>query len=980
MRPAITAYTKKAFMAITFLAAALVSCASYARASAGSPQSCTTGSNCTIGEFLYDDEYIPITTATCNITSRYPSGSLFLDSVAMTAATENDGWYYHTFTTPSTTGHYRTQICCTVGTDLLCVDKSFEAVDSTTTDPDSIASAVWGYSNRTLSSFGSLISDIWGFSSRTLSSFGDLVSSIWSNSSRTLTSDELANGESIATESDLQTSSNTSITTEIEEVKETSDENRLLLEKLVNKPIIQYFLEDEAPDLGSKLVETKAVANQLYVNNQYIASKVGFLIKNWGKASNSEILDNVIELNELLGEESDIGDTRSVFGSINWIKSSWEWQEVEAIYEGAKLVKQELVAAQANLVSKRTSEFAHQELTSSFSNFIKLEKLIGTATDTSNYKTLYGKIRQTEEIVLVLDARQEEVEKLLSDWESVKSNSQIKLEVQDLKRKILAVNKVPKGSTVLRSYEKGEAYDRYLKNSLLSMRGLIVANKLLLSKGAGVYLANSWLEEGSIVIKTLVINPSRMISQEAELKYYLPPEVREEDVISSDEPLEVKYDIEKDQYYIEGKIPLAISETKVFSVKLVDIWVISQEEVDSLKAQAEELAKPLESTSYFAQGVTLKSDIDASLDKIVALQKKAVTPEQRIRAYREALIEKNAVDEKIAKLQDLVSLAGSAGTLFGFVGSVNALAVWGLIIIMITGFVFLVLYMRKMTGIGKVTKSDKKGETKGKKTSKKDELPKLPTIKVNRLVKFASSFFIFGIVVATISGVIVAKIVSKSVREEIAGESKVEEVQEEVISEERHQDSEEGVGGQEIVKVSVPIGNRLNVRKGPSLSDEVIYKLAVSVEAIKIGEFEDWINIVIDEKLWGGLNLELQEDIDEDENRSELTFEGWVHKDFVVEAEDSLGEEVVDESLIDEESVLSEEVEVDYNAFEVMVVIIADTPTGWLRVRNAPWGDEITKVLPGDKYSLLEQEDSWYQIELAPNEVGWVHSKYATLQ
>jgi hypothetical protein len=51
-----------------------------------------------------------------------------------------------------------------------------------------VASAVWAYTSRTLTGFGTLVSDIWSHSSRTLTSFGTLVSDIWSHSTRTLTS------------------------------------------------------------------------------------------------------------------------------------------------------------------------------------------------------------------------------------------------------------------------------------------------------------------------------------------------------------------------------------------------------------------------------------------------------------------------------------------------------------------------------------------------------------------------------------------------------------------------------------------------------------------------------------------------------------------------------------------------------------------------------------------------------------------------
>ncbi len=52
------------------------------------------------------------------------------------------------------------------------------------------------------------------------------------------------------------------------------------------------------------------------------------------------------------------------------------------------------------------------------------------------------------------------------------------------------------------------------------------------------------------------------------------------------------------------------------------------------------------------------------------------------------------VEQKMQNLETLVSSAGSVGTVFGFVGGVQTMAVWGLIIILVAGFVFLALYMR----------------------------------------------------------------------------------------------------------------------------------------------------------------------------------------------------------------------------------------------------------------------------------------------
>lgn len=59
-------------------------------------------------------------------------------------------------------------------------------------------------------------------------------------------------------------------------------------------------------------------------------------------------------------------------------------------------------------------------------------------------------------------------------------------------------------------------------------------------------------------------------------------------------------------------------------------------------------------------------------------------------------------------------------------------------------------------------------------------------------------------------------------------------------------------------------------------------------------------------------------------------------------------------------------------------VLIKETPTGWLRVRDAPsTGAEVAKVKPGEKYPLIEEKGSWYKIEYSSGKEGWISSQYA---
>ncbi|MBI2075017.1 MAG: PEGA domain-containing protein [Candidatus Levybacteria bacterium] len=66
----------------------------------------------------------------------------------------------------------------------------------------------------------------------------------------------------------------------------------------------------------------------------------------------------------------------------------------------------------------------------------------------------------------------------------------------------------------------------------------------------------------------------------------------------------------------------------------------------------------------------------------------------------------------------------------------------------------------------------------------------------------------------------------------------------------------------------------------------------------------------------------------------------------------------------------------------VTQVLILDTPTGFLRVRESSSLDsaEIARVSPGDKFDLISEENGWYQIKLLNGESGWVNAQYAQKQ
>jgi len=96
----------------------------------------------TIGEFVYDDNYVA-TTSDCYINIWDPSGSLVIDNVLM--ATSTNGWHYYDFAGSSTMGIWpATMSCGTASVDLIASEKTFIIATSTESYIDTATSTIIG--------------------------------------------------------------------------------------------------------------------------------------------------------------------------------------------------------------------------------------------------------------------------------------------------------------------------------------------------------------------------------------------------------------------------------------------------------------------------------------------------------------------------------------------------------------------------------------------------------------------------------------------------------------------------------------------------------------------------------------------------------------------------------------------------------------------------------------------------------------------
>lgn len=572
-----------AFMALIFPVAALVLPIG-TRAASGNVQVCQPSSSCQVGEFLYDDEYSPITSATCTITSRNPDGTLLLNASAMTASAQGDGWYYKDVSTPATEGLYRTQVCCTAGSDYLCLDKSFEVkVDAAVSgvadavwnadrsayntagsfgevmqnvmpSTSDIASATWGYSNRSLSTFGDLVTSVWNYSSRSSSAdLGDLVANIWGYSDRTLTGADLDSG-SLAMKTDV--SGSTTINNISAEIGQTNN----LLEQIIKKPILESSLENgPAVSLESKIDETKKVTAQLNSRIKYIKSKAGYIDSKWVQLSDAQVLKSIADINVQVGSKATTNQS-SVLGVSTWIESQWKWQEIQAVQSQAKALQVRLSSLQAEIDKKGKTARAKNELKAIILAADKIQALMGNNASSSKSKTVFNRLNEVIRIVQSYQSKSLELGKLYASLGQGEPASYDK-QTEQLSRDVAAVNFIPKvQKSILAKPEPGE---KGLKNKILGLLGMIDANKQFLAKKPGDAMASTWLELGSIVFKTLITNPSEKISQEVPVKYYLPKEIKRENVLEIDEELTVNFDAEKDQYFASGNFQLKTDEGTV---------------------------------------------------------------------------------------------------------------------------------------------------------------------------------------------------------------------------------------------------------------------------------------------------------------------------------------------------------------------------------------------------------------------------------
>lgn len=236
---------------------------------------------------------------------------------------------------------------------------------------------------------------------------------------------------------------------------------------------------------------------------------------------------------------------------------------------------------------------------------------------------------------------------------------------------------------------------KYLKNKMLDLQAALEINKLLLAGGKQNSVFSTWYTFNSVVINMIVANPTSRTAK-IPFKAYLPKEAKPEHIISTG-GLKVDYEEPSQSYIVTGEFELGPGESITKQVEMKDIWVIDEEEITTLKKQAEELYKEAQKTVYSSQALILKNDTVTRLDKILRKQKESnTTPQEHILAFRDNQQELAVAKDNLKKMSELVTAASAGRGLLASVGGIQTIATWGIIVVLIAGLGIMSLFFYSM--------------------------------------------------------------------------------------------------------------------------------------------------------------------------------------------------------------------------------------------------------------------------------------------
>lgn len=136
-----------------------------------------------------------------------------------------------------------------------------------------------------------------------------------------------------------------------------------------------------------------------------------------------------------------------------------------------------------------------------------------------------------------------------------------------------------------------------------------------------------------IIINVLAVNGAAE-KRETPIRFVLPADVQAKDIVDNDGLL-IEYDVNEGAYVAQGLVSLDPKASKTFRIKVSDIWKITPQEVEAIKAEITEAYDKLGKVGGDVNSEALKQDLLDRLDFVIAQQSTgADSVEKRIDSFR----------------------------------------------------------------------------------------------------------------------------------------------------------------------------------------------------------------------------------------------------------------------------------------------------------------------------------------------------------
>jgi len=133
-----------------------------------------------------------------------------------------------------------------------------------------------------------------------------------------------------------------------------------------------------------------------------------------------------------------------------------------------------------------------------------------------------------------------------------------------------------------------------VQNKLADLQAVSSTVRQIVESKSGNAVVETYMKFNSVEIIFLITNPADT-RQTVRFKSYLSEEVKPENVLDLS-GLKIDFDADANTYYVSGDIELGPKESVTKKVEIKDIWIFSEEEINSIKKQADDLANNLKNT------------------------------------------------------------------------------------------------------------------------------------------------------------------------------------------------------------------------------------------------------------------------------------------------------------------------------------------------------------------------------------------------